>query len=161
MGSRQEETLKNPNNYELILHDSPNIIAQRLSAYNSSIDEIRTFYTNEHQNWYPFNAKQNRWKLWKLVQKRVINNLDSLQNYVRQTKLSKAASVHHLCITPLELKTGISKKFQHLCPVSLFEKQEIRDSVVKTSLDFTAKYKSAFYRMDSQEKLEKFLENPE
>jgi len=158
---RQEKMIENPNWHDLILHDSPDIIAERIDAYRNNVVQIKNYYESEHQNWHVFHAKQNRWKLWELVKSKVIDSLGAIQSFVQLQKLGKAAAIEKLCITPNEIKNGLDSKYQHLCPVSLLKDGEIMDSVEKTSLEFSAKYKNYFYRMADADKLKEFLKNPE
>uniref|UniRef100_A0A8C0X5J1 Cilia- and flagella-associated protein 206 n=1 Tax=Castor canadensis TaxID=51338 RepID=A0A8C0X5J1_CASCN len=52
-------------------------------------------------------------------------------------------------------------EFGQFCPVSLAESYELVDCSVTDSLEFAAEFREHYYKMNSQEKLNKFLENPE
>uniref|UniRef100_A0A8C5XXP3 Adenylate kinase 9 n=1 Tax=Microcebus murinus TaxID=30608 RepID=A0A8C5XXP3_MICMU len=52
-------------------------------------------------------------------------------------------------------------EFGQFCPVSLAETNELLDCSVTDSLEFAAEFRGHYYKMSSQEKLNKFLENPE
>uniref|UniRef100_A0A8C3S6J1 Cilia- and flagella-associated protein 206 n=1 Tax=Chelydra serpentina TaxID=8475 RepID=A0A8C3S6J1_CHESE len=72
----------------------------------------------------------------------------------------KAASVADLCITPQELQSRLGE-FEQYCPVSLAEKGELVDCSVTSSLQFAAEFRGHYYKMASQEELNKFLNAPE
>uniref|UniRef100_A0A8C6WAG8 Cilia- and flagella-associated protein 206 n=1 Tax=Nannospalax galili TaxID=1026970 RepID=A0A8C6WAG8_NANGA len=52
-------------------------------------------------------------------------------------------------------------EFGQFCPVSLAESYELLDCSVTDSLEFAAEFRGHYYKMSSQEKLNKFLKNPE
>uniref|UniRef100_A0A8C6Z525 Uncharacterized protein n=1 Tax=Nothoprocta perdicaria TaxID=30464 RepID=A0A8C6Z525_NOTPE len=52
-------------------------------------------------------------------------------------------------------------EFGQYCPVSLAEKHELLDCSVTSSLQFAAEFRGHYYKMASQEELEKFLNEPE
>lgn len=72
----------------------------------------------------------------------------------------KAACIDKLCITPEELISRLGE-FKQFCPVSLAESYELIDCSVTSSLEFAAEFRGHYYKMSSQEKLNKFLKNPE
>ncbi|EPQ18636.1 Adenylate kinase domain-containing protein 1 [Myotis brandtii] len=71
----------------------------------------------------------------------------------------KAACIDKLCITPQELISRLGE-FGQFCPVSLAESYELVDCSEMESLEFAAEFRGHYYKMGSQEKLNKFLENP-
>ncbi|KAH0508523.1 Adenylate kinase 9 [Microtus ochrogaster] len=113
------------------LHNSTQIIAYKNAKYRKNVSEIRQFYQEQHQNWH------------------VIDGFHR-----------KAACIDKLCITPEELISRLGE-FGQFCPVSLAESYELVDCSVTNSLEFAAEFRGHYYKMGSQEKLNKFLMNPE
>ncbi|KAM7340577.1 hypothetical protein ACRRTK_001192 [Alexandromys fortis] len=113
------------------LHNSTQIIAYKNAKYRKNVSEIRQFYREQHQNWH------------------VIDGFHR-----------KAACIDKLCITPEELISRLGE-FGQFCPVSLAESYELVDCSVTNSLEFAAEFRGHYYKMGSQEKLNKFLMNPE
>uniref|UniRef100_A0A667HHZ1 Cilia- and flagella-associated protein 206 n=1 Tax=Lynx canadensis TaxID=61383 RepID=A0A667HHZ1_LYNCA len=66
----------------------------------------------------------------------------------------------NLCITPQELISRLGE-FGQFCPISLAESYELVDCSVTESLKFAAEFRGHYYKMSSQENLNKFLKNPE
>ncbi|XP_030091870.2 adenylate kinase 9 isoform X1 [Serinus canaria] len=141
-------------------HDSPQILAIKNSCYKQHIDDIRTYYMKEHQNWCVIDASHSRWRVWKTVLQKVQVVVKQIQIYLERRKEGKAASIAGLCITPKELQGQLGECGQY-CPVSLAEKGELVDCSVTPSLEFAAEFQGRYYRMASQEELEKFLSKPE
>uniref|UniRef100_A0A452VP29 Cilia- and flagella-associated protein 206 n=2 Tax=Ursus TaxID=9639 RepID=A0A452VP29_URSMA len=52
-------------------------------------------------------------------------------------------------------------EFGQFCPISLAESHELVDCSITDSLEFAAEFRGHYYKMSSQENLNKFLENPE
>ncbi|XP_077031305.1 adenylate kinase 9 isoform X3 [Agelaius phoeniceus] len=141
-------------------HDSPQILAIKNSCYKQHIDDIRTYYMKEHQNWCVIDANHSKWRVWKTVLQEVQLVVKQIQIYLERRKEGKAASIAGLCITPQELQGQLGECGQY-CPVSLAEKGELVDCSVSPSLEFAAEFQGRYYRMASQEELEKFLSKPE
>ncbi|XP_068867101.1 adenylate kinase 9-like [Aphelocoma coerulescens] len=80
--------------------------------------------------------------------------------WIRKAQTGKAANIADLCITPKELQDRLGECGQY-CPVSLAEKGELIDCSVSSSLEFAAEFQGHYYKMASQEELEKFLSRPE
>jgi len=74
--------------------------------------------------------------------------------------VGRAASIANMCITPAEFAQRLGK-YQEYCPVSLEVDGELVDCSGEVSLRYAAEYKSKYYKMSCQEKLEQFLANPE
>ncbi|XP_009703675.1 PREDICTED: adenylate kinase 9 [Cariama cristata] len=141
-------------------HDSSQILAIKNSCYKQHIDAIRTYYKKEHQNWCVIDAFQSKWWIWNKVLQEVQGVVKEIQIYLERTREGKAASIADLCITPEELQYRLGE-FGQYCPVTLAEKGELVDCSVTLSLQFAAEFRGHYYKMASQEELDKFLSRPE
>uniref|UniRef100_A0A1D5R112 Adenylate kinase 9 n=1 Tax=Macaca mulatta TaxID=9544 RepID=A0A1D5R112_MACMU len=142
------------------LHNSTQIIAVHNVKYRKNIGEIRQYYQEQHQNWYVIDGFHSKWWVWNEVIKNVQMVNKYMQTYLERIKAGKAACIDKLCITPQELLSRLGE-FGQFCPVSLAESQELFDCSATDSLEFAAEFRGHYYKMSSQEKLNKFLENPE
>ncbi|XP_037376109.1 adenylate kinase 9-like isoform X2 [Talpa occidentalis] len=142
------------------LHNSAQIIAVRNSSYNKNVDEIKQYYEKQHQNWYVIDGFHSKWWVWNEVIKKIHMVNSYIQKYLERIKAGKAAHIDKLCITPEELASRLGE-FGQFCPVSLAESYELIDCSETESLEFAAEFRGHYYKMSSQEKLNKFLENPE
>ncbi|XP_071404991.1 adenylate kinase 9 isoform X3 [Pithys albifrons albifrons] len=141
-------------------HDSSQILAIKNSCYKQHIDAIRSYYMQERQNWCVIDALQSKWKVWNKVTQEIQVIIKQIQIYLERIKEGKAASIADLCITPRELQERLGE-FGQYCPVSLGEKGELVDCSVTPSLQFAAEFEGHYYKMASQEELDKFLITPE
>ncbi|XP_047274260.1 adenylate kinase 9 isoform X5 [Homo sapiens] len=142
------------------LHNSAQIVAVNNVKYRKNIGEIRQYYQEQHQNWYVIDGFHSKWWVWNEVIKNVQMVNKYMQTYLERIKAGKAACIDKLCITPQELLSRLGE-FEQFCPVSLAESQELFDCSATDSLEFAAEFRGHYYKMSSQEKLNKFLENPE
>ncbi|XP_063185876.1 adenylate kinase 9 isoform X2 [Chroicocephalus ridibundus] len=141
-------------------HDSSQILAIKNSFYKQHIDAIRTYYKKEHQNWCVIDAFRSKWWMWNKVLQEVQVAVKEIQIYLERIREGKAAGIADLCITPEELQYRLGE-FGQYCPVSLAEKGELVDCSVTSSLQFAAEFRGHYYKMASQEELDKFLSRPE
>ncbi|XP_063245853.1 adenylate kinase 9 isoform X2 [Prinia subflava] len=141
-------------------HDSPQILAIKHSCYKEHIDDIRTYCMKEYQNWCVINANHSKWRVWNTVLQEVQMVVKQMQIYLERKKEGKAASIAYLCVTPKELQDQLGECGQY-CPVSLTEKGELIDCSVTPSLEFAAEFQGRYYKMASQQELQKFLSRPE
>ncbi|XP_004372514.2 adenylate kinase 9 isoform X1 [Trichechus manatus latirostris] len=142
------------------LHNSAQITAVKNSKHRKNVDEIRQYYQEQHQNWYVIDGFHSKWWVWNEVIKNIQMVNKCIQTYLERIKSGKAACIDKLCITPQELISRLGE-FGQFCPVSLAESYELFDCSLTKSLEFAAEFRGHYYKMDSQEKLNKFLENPE
>ncbi|KAL1770118.1 adenylate kinase 9, partial [Sigmodon hispidus] len=142
------------------LHNSTQIIAYKNAKYHKNIHEIRKFYQEQHQNWHVIDGFHSKWWVWNEVIKDIQQMNKYIQTYMEKIKEGKAACIDKLCITPEELISRLGE-FGQFCPVSLAESYELVDCSVTSSLEFAAEFRGHYYKMGSQEKLNKFLMNPE
>ncbi|XP_017457312.2 adenylate kinase 9 isoform X2 [Rattus norvegicus] len=142
------------------MHNSTQIIAYRNAKYRKNVNEIRQFYQRQHQNWHVIDGFHSKWWVWNEVIKDIQQMNKYIQTYMEKIKEGKAACIDKLCITPEELISRLGE-FKQFCPVSLAESNELIDCSVTSSLEFTAEFRGHYYKMSSQEKLNKFLKNPE
>uniref|UniRef100_A0A672TIB4 Adenylate kinase 9 n=1 Tax=Strigops habroptila TaxID=2489341 RepID=A0A672TIB4_STRHB len=141
-------------------HDSSQILAIKKSCYEQHINAIRTYYKKEHQNWCVIDAFRSKWWVWNKLLQEVQVVIKEIQIYLERVREGKAASIAELCITPEELQHRLGE-FGQYCPVSLAEKGELVDCSVTSSLQFAAEFRGRYYKMASQEELDKFLSRPE
>ncbi|XP_074189510.1 adenylate kinase 9 isoform X2 [Rhinolophus sinicus] len=151
---KEEQSLPYP------LHNSTQITAVKNSRYHKNIDAIRQYYQEQQQNWYVIDGFHSKWWVWNEVMKNIQVVNKHIQIYLEKIKAGKAACIDKLCITPQELISRLGE-FEQFCPVSLAESYELIDCSVTESLEFAAEFRGHYYKMSSQEKLNKFLENPE
>ncbi|XP_067402684.1 adenylate kinase 9 [Emydura macquarii macquarii] len=142
------------------IHDSSQILAIQNSCYKKQIDAIRTYYEEEHQNWCVVDAFRSKWWVWNKIFEEVQVIVKQIQIYLERIREGKAASIADLCITPQELQSRLGE-FGQYCPVSFAEKGELVDCSVTSSLQFAAEFRGHYYKMASQEELDKFLNAPE
>uniref|UniRef100_A0A8C3KGY0 Adenylate kinase 9 n=1 Tax=Calidris pygmaea TaxID=425635 RepID=A0A8C3KGY0_9CHAR len=141
-------------------HDSSQILAIKNSFYKQHIDAIRTYYKKEHQNWCVIDAFRSKWWIWNKVLQEVQVVVKEIQVYLERIREGKAAGIADLCITPEELQDRLGE-FGQYCPVTLAEKGELVDCSVTSSVQFAAEFRGHYYKMASQEELDKFLSRPE
>nr|XP_023418491.1 LOW QUALITY PROTEIN: adenylate kinase 9-like [Cavia porcellus] len=142
------------------LHNSAQIIAIKNAVCHKNIGAIKQYYQEQHQNWYVIDGFHSKWWVWNEVIKTIQMVNKHMQKYLERIKEGKAACIDKLCITPQELISRLGE-FGQFCPVSLAESYELFDCSEITSLEFAAEFRGHYYKMNSQEKLNKFLENPE
>ncbi|CAH6778255.1 Ak9 [Phodopus roborovskii] len=142
------------------LHNSTQIIAYKNAKYRKNVSEIRQFYQEQHQNWHVIDGFHSKWWVWNEVIKDIQQMNKYIQIYMERIKEGKAACIDKLCITPEELISRLGE-FGQFCPVSLAESYELIDCSVTKSLEFAAEFRGHYYKMSSQENLNKFLANPE
>ncbi|XP_037698195.1 adenylate kinase 9 isoform X2 [Choloepus didactylus] len=151
---KKEQSLPYP------LHNSAHIIAVKNSKYRRNISEIRQYYQEQHRNWYIIDGFHSKWWVWNEVLKNIKIVNKCIQTYLERINAGKAACIDKLCISPQELNSRLGE-FGQFCPVSLAESCELFDCSITKSLEFAAEFRGHYYKMASQEKLNKFLENPE
>nr|XP_040139122.1 adenylate kinase 9 isoform X1 [Ictidomys tridecemlineatus] len=151
---------KSEQNLPYPLHNSAQIIAVKNAKYRKNVGEIRQYYQEQHQNWYVIDGLHSKWWVWNEVTKKICMINKHMQTYLERIGEGKAALIDKLCITPQELISRLGE-FGQFCPVSLAESYELCDCSVTDSLEFAAEFRGHYYKMSSQEKLNKFLENPE
>ncbi|GAB5571790.1 adenylate kinase 9 isoform X1 [Prionailurus iriomotensis] len=162
------------------LHNSTQIMAVKNSKHRKNINEIRQYYQEQHQNWYVIDGFHSKWWVWNEVIKKVQMVNKYMQTYLERINAGlhgmtstgkkelsfekptrrKAACIDKLCITPQELISRLGE-FGQFCPISLAESYELVDCSVTESLKFAAEFRGHYYKMSSQENLNKFLQNPE
>ncbi|XP_023564433.1 adenylate kinase 9 [Octodon degus] len=142
------------------LHNSEQIIAIKNAMYHKNVGAIRQCYKEQHQNWYVIDGFHSKWWVWNEVIKTIQMVNKHMQKYLERLKEGKAACIDKLCITPQELISRLGE-FGQFCPVSLAESYELLDCSEMDSLEFAAEFRGHYYKMNSQEKLNKFLKNPE
>ncbi|XP_062952746.1 adenylate kinase 9 [Cynocephalus volans] len=154
LDKRNERSLPYP------LHNSSQITAVKNAQYRKNIGEIRSYYQEQHQNWYVIDGFHSKWWVWNEVIKNIQMVNKYMQIYLERIQEGKAACIDKLCITPQELISRLGE-FGQFCPVSLAESYEFFDCSETESLEFAAEFRGQYYKMSSQEKLNKFLDNPE
>ncbi|XP_030055056.1 adenylate kinase 9 [Microcaecilia unicolor] len=151
---------KNAESRPYPIHDSSHILTVRNSCYKQEVSTIKDFYEKQHQNWYEVDATRSKWWIWEKVIEEVQTSIKQIQVYLERIKAGQAASINNFCITPQELQSRLGE-FGHYCPVSWLLKGELVDCSADKSLKFAAEFRAHYYRMASQEELDKFLATPE
>ncbi|XP_059501210.1 adenylate kinase 9 isoform X2 [Stegostoma tigrinum] len=142
------------------LHDSSQILTVRNSSYIHEISAIWKYYQVEHQNWHIIYALRSKWWVWENVLEIVKTSVKLIELYLQRIQEGKAARITGLCITPKELKSRLGV-FQQYCPVSLQLHGELVDCSTDPSLEFAAEFRGYYYKMESKQTLDMFLDNPE
>ncbi|XP_060046846.1 adenylate kinase 9 [Erinaceus europaeus] len=142
------------------LHNSVQIISIKNSKYRRNVKEIRRYYQEQHQNWHVIDGFHSKWWVWNEVIKQTQEMNRYMQTYLEKIKEGKPACIDKLCITPQELVSRLGE-FEQFCPVSLAESYELVDCSANKSLELAAEFRGHYYKLSSQEKMKKFLENPE
>uniref|UniRef100_H3AND6 Adenylate kinase 9 n=1 Tax=Latimeria chalumnae TaxID=7897 RepID=H3AND6_LATCH len=153
---------KSLNSLPYPLHDSLHILVYQSGCYNQEIKATRGFYQEQHQNWSIIEGHHSKWWVWDKVLKEARESIKQIQNYLERIReeTGKSACVTGLCITPQELESRLGG-FGYYCPVSLALRGELVDCSMVPSQQFAAEFQGHYYKMASQEELEKFLDTPE
>lgn len=120
--------------------DSPEAVSHRYAIYQSEINPVRKWYSEEHKNWIKISGKNNRWIIWEKVAEETTNVTKKIQTYLERKSMKKAASIADLCILPQELLNRLGE-YEHFCPVSLVLRDELVDCSATTRTDNVAEYR--------------------
>ncbi|XP_077977825.1 adenylate kinase 9-like isoform X2 [Glandiceps talaboti] len=144
----------------LPLHDSAQILAIRMAAWQKEISPVREWYKDQHRNWIPISGERSKWWVWQKAGEEGRKSVHQIQTYLQKISDGNAASIADMCVTPEEFNIRLGD-FGQYCPVSLAKRGELVDCSVHPTLDFAAEFRGRYYKMGSKEDLNEFLENPE
>ncbi|XP_072178424.1 adenylate kinase 9-like isoform X1 [Diadema setosum] len=144
----------------LPLHDSAQILAVKIAAWQKEITAVREWYKEQHRNWVSVNGERSKWWVWNQATEHAQTSVRTIQNYLQRISEGKAASIADMCITPKEFFSRLGD-FGQYCPVSLAKDGELVDCSVQVHLDNAAEFRGRYYKMENREKLEEFLARPE
>ncbi|XP_059153856.1 adenylate kinase 9-like isoform X2 [Physella acuta] len=144
----------------LVLHDSAQILAIKLSCYHKTAPQVRDWYQKQHQNYQTVNGNQSKWWVWDNTLQLAIHSIQRIQDYLQRIGDDEAAGIAGLCITPEEFEQRVGV-FGNYCPVSLAQRGELVDCSVNPTLEFAAEFRGHYYKMAGKEELEQFLSSPE
>jgi adenylate/nucleoside-diphosphate kinase len=145
---------------QLVLHDSPEIIGYRTREWKREIGFVRSWYTNEHDNWIELNGHDSKWLLWTLAKQLGFDTIRHVQVYLQRIRDGKAACIARLCVTREEMLNRMGT-FGQYCPVSLALRGELVDCSAARKMDYVAEYQAYYYKMYSNDELQAFLNEPE
>lgn len=66
------------------MHDSAQIFAVKLSAWQSEIGAIREWYQREHSNWVALPGERSKWWMWNSVNEIAKNTVVHIQTYLER-----------------------------------------------------------------------------
>lgn len=142
------------------VHDSDSILLVQSNQYYNSIESVRNWYVQEHDNWHTINGSFSQWKVWNECNTTAQFSAQQTQQYLKRTTSGKAASMNGLCVTPSKFQSALGE-FQEFCPVNLALQRKLIDCSAVKSLKFAAEYRGKFYKIHSDEDLQLFLMDPD
>ena len=69
-------------NRDKILHDSSQILAMKLAAFNKEIAEIRDWYSSEHMNYKLIDGERSKWWVWNTTLEYSRDSVRQIQTYL-------------------------------------------------------------------------------
>ena len=143
----------------MVLHNSPEILAYKYKEWKNEIAPVRTWYSNEHRNWDHIDGQQSKWKIWDEAKLLTDKVTQQIQSYLTRVNQGKAASIANLCVTYEEMLNRLGD-FGQYCPVSLALNADLVDCSSNRTMDFVAEYQGHYYKMFSQKELDEFMLTP-
>lgn len=143
-----------------VMHDSTRIFAVKCAAYKKEIAAVKDWYRGKHDNLVSIDGDRSKWWVWNSAAETARKSVRRVQDYLSRIIDGKAACVADLCITPTEFSERIGSFGQYCC-VSLGDRGELVDCAGHPNFEFTAEFRSYYYRLGGKEELDLFLENPE
>ncbi|KAI8520846.1 adenylate kinase [Branchiostoma belcheri] len=149
-------------NRTLPLHDSPQIMAIKLAAWQEQVGGVRKWYQSEHRNWLGVDGERSKWWVWNKAKNESHKSVQQIQTYLKSIGQGKAASIADMCVTPSECKARLGD-FGEYCPVSLAITGELVDCSTNPlwSSPLSSGDTTTSKMMAGKTELEKFLANPE
>jgi adenylate/nucleoside-diphosphate kinase len=68
----------------LPLHDSSQILAIRLAAYNKDIPAVREYYQQEHMNFIKVSGERSKWWVWNRSLDIAHESVQKIQTYLQR-----------------------------------------------------------------------------
>lgn len=144
----------------LPLHDSSQILAVKLAAYNQEISAVKEWYEKEHMNTLKISGERSKWWVWNASLEAARASVVQIQTYLQRISDGKSARINDMCITPSEFLQRVGDYNQY-CPVSLALRGELVDCSTNPTLEFAAEFRGHYYKLAGQQELDLFLEEPE
>lgn len=72
------------------LHDSSQVLAMKVAAYNKEIHEVRQWYEKEHMNYAYINGAHSKWKSWNEAIDIAQTSVRQIQTYLQRVSDGKA-----------------------------------------------------------------------
>lgn len=66
------------------VHDSAQILAMKLAAYNKCIDEVRNWYKSEHMNFKLIDGERSKWWVWNTTLEYSRESVRKIQTYLQR-----------------------------------------------------------------------------
>ncbi|XP_065199230.1 adenylate kinase 9-like [Sycon ciliatum] len=152
-----------PENDKDIRNDSSSALELKTDSYTKELLDVRNYYETKHRNWLRLNGYQSRWSVRKRCKDLAVEAIQRVQAYIARQQEGKAARIGGLCVTPEEFAEHDKCHLGLHCPVS-WASGELHDGSALFStgeaIDMTADYMGRYYCMDSEESLQRFLDDP-
>ncbi|KAH3738545.1 hypothetical protein DPMN_045182 [Dreissena polymorpha] len=142
------------------LHDSAQILAVKLGAYNRNIGVVRQWYETEHMNYRLMDGERSKWWVWNTALDLARESVRQIQTYLQRISDGKAASIADMCITPSDFLQRVGD-YEQYCPVSLALRGELLDCSTNKTLEFAVEFRGHYYKCAGKTELEQFLAEPE
>uniref|UniRef100_A0A3B5A2W7 Adenylate kinase 9 n=1 Tax=Stegastes partitus TaxID=144197 RepID=A0A3B5A2W7_9TELE len=146
-----------PNPY--LMHDSPESLHISTTRYREEVKRVRHHFQQQYQNWCVLDGLKSKWWLWNNILKEISISMKYIHTYLERMR-SQAACINRLCITPRKLEHGLGE-FKSYCSVCLALHYHLVDCSETAALTHAAVYRGRYYRMCSENHLEKFLSAPD
>ena len=101
---------------DYISNDDDELIRLRYAAYNNTISSVRSWYSEQHRNWYKVNGQASKWSCAVAALEPIERGVYQQQLYLNNLQLERPAPIDGLCLTPTEISIRLGK-FQNYCPV--------------------------------------------
>lgn len=124
----------------LPLHDSSQILAVKLAAYNQEIATVKEWYEKEHMNTLKISGERSKWWVWNATLEAARSSVVQIQTYLQRISDGKSARINDMCITPTEFLQRVGDYNQY-CPVSLALRGELVDCSTNPTLEFSAEFR--------------------
>merc|ERR1712178_226830 len=141
-------------------HDSPQILAQKMGAWNKEISAVRQWYQAEHNNIVSINGMRSKWWVWNKALEIGKSSVMQIQTYLQQIEKGNAASIAEMCITPSEFEARLGD-FGQYCPVSYLDGKLRYEAILPGDKELVVEYKEKLYYFENEQKLDKFMRLPE
>lgn len=66
------------------VHDSAQILAIKLAAYNKNVEDIRQWYKSEHMNYQLIDGERSKWWVWNTVLEKSRDSVRQIQTYLQR-----------------------------------------------------------------------------
>ena len=76
------------------IHDSSQILAIKLGAYNKAIGAVKAWYEKEHMNWVVVDGRRSKWWVWNRAVDLGKESVEKIQTYLKRTTDGKCIQVH-------------------------------------------------------------------